>query len=367
MRLSLNTSLTLAGAQAIQSAKRRLKFDPTPSNRIELPSGSKTLSASGSILDSAPASLSSDLALAIAFQQEPRSFNLKSSSNRGDLIKLFSKENDEELRAIRTEGIGDRSIGVTNTTPVEATKLVPLSVTDAYAVKVNQTQVSHDVSTPQEGASNIRKAVLQLASAYIRSNSTATSDDIQSAVDEHLGAGTAELFRLRIQDLGGGDSAIVADQVEYNNLNVEDQSIFDSAYAAVSLLYKPSDLNHSLKGTDISDSLNDLSSLLGMNGAPLVAELRNALNEISDVSSTLDSFYQKALDLGLSDSDLEGLQGIVDQLKNLDSNLTSSFDSNVLVDDFSSKYVSHRYGNAWSADQIEEKAALTANAEFLLK
>jgi hypothetical protein len=377
MRLMIDNYLSLSASRFIENEKRARQHDPDPSQTMDLPKPNPTISARGSVLDFGRPQLSNALSTALALQGPSPSFNLRSNGSASFLAPLNLPADpringlsnvDEELRLTRTEGIGDRSFGVTNTTPVVTPKNLPLSTFDSAIVAFYSNKFFDNFSSPaQDEASKMRGAILNLAQAYVSTNPSATTTELQTAIDSHLGSGTADLFNVRVEDVGDGESQIHADQINYNDLSYDEQQTFYTAQFATDILFGNNSPERTLLGSDISQNLTQLTSLVGERGASLVIDLRNALSQKTDVQQTLNDFLNKTREVGYSSSDDAKIKKLVESLQNADMNVTNGFGANALVDDMTAKYTSGRYGNAWSQDQITETAALTENSLFLNK
>ncbi|MDB5037890.1 MAG: hypothetical protein JWQ35_1418 [Bacteriovoracaceae bacterium] len=372
MSISVGNYWYLRGQSVVANAKRSLQSDVAPSESILPSNPEQVISGKHSMLNRSRGSgLSNVLSSALTLNGGPLQDNVLGGSNfRGSFLSPMNLpldpslnpllDSNTTLRATQTLGFGDRNWGITNTKPIDNPKTFPFSTNDQLELNL----ITDVTSQPENQALNLRGAIFDIAKNFTLTNQNVSQADLQTEIDSHLGSGTAALFGVNVHDQGAGQTTFSINQVEYDRLGSADKQTFDTAVASVNQFYGTVSSNHALSGSDVTDTLNNISSLLGMNGAALVSDLKSSLSQQTDVTQTLNDFYNNAVDLGLSSNDQSQLKSLVQNLQSADSSNVASFDSNALVDNFQYTYSSNRYGLAYDPKTIATYAALTANTLF---
>ncbi|MBN8555941.1 MAG: hypothetical protein J0L93_10890 [Deltaproteobacteria bacterium] len=336
-------STFLNSLRTVEKIKRENRFEATPNALAENISDSTTLaSAMNFQSSSSKTSLSTQLSQALTFS------NFQSS--------------DTQARNYSTKGIGLRDFEASNA-PVLSTESLFRGQENPNPADLTLVNFSEDPN--QSDATQIRSAIFEISKEYLLVNPQSSTDELKDKIDSVLGEGVSDIFNIRIEDLGAGYSAVQADQVETNDLSEVDKDALKAAAVEARENYQTVSVDHALQGDDVNTILNDIQSLLGVQGVDLFEDLKISLSQIGNTSDALAQAEKTAIQINLPKDDQAKLKNLFDQLKNVDQQTMNSFDENILSDDFSMKFASGRYGLAFGSADIAAMAALTDNAEWL--
>lgn len=302
----------------------------------------------------------------------------------GDDAKLeiiqAAKSEDAQRRALATEGVGDRTFGRTNTPAVGA----ELIFENGAVFTPDAMDVSDALTFSAKDLKQIRETVYTIATEYV-SNQLHQVDqghiqpwtpedadrngfpdlhqlkesDVIAAVDSALGEGTSEIFNLRLEDLGGGKTAIKTDQVEQDDLDSDEIAVLQTALTTSNLNFKEVDFKNALTGPDVDQDLRQLGSLLGIEGMPVLEDLKASLRQPSDIKSALKKAADEIDELSLTKEQKQKAAEILNDLHKKNETALASFEKNPLADEIVSVIHTGRYNVAWDSDDIEESAKLT--------
>lgn len=282
----------------------------------------------------------------------------------GTISQIFQLEDpDIKARSLRTSEIGDRAQGQ------EGAKLspTPLLFPLAPLEETDPDRVLKDIEPTQDQISQVRASMIERAQYITSLDPQISEDDLKTSLDAYFGSGTSDLFGVQYQDAGNGKSQVVARQIQWNELSNPERETLNLAVATSEANFEASSTPRNLEGSDIQKALSDLADTLGNEGLPLIEDLKTALQSPGDLSSTLESFKSRAMEMASSENDASRIEMIFNQMDSLDQTRLESFDQNPLADSWTLKVNSNRYANAFSRNEIEEVAALTANTLFLEK
>lgn len=271
------------------------------------------------------------------------------------------KTDDEISRLTAVEGLGDRTLALTNTSEKDVGAIHP------FAITYESASVSTiDYKPTQKDMVELRDAIFSFSKRELLVDPAQSEETFQAAVDSVFGEGVADLFHVRLENRGAGRSEVVIRQLEYADLQTDaEQDIVTSAVVNAQANFKTRTHQISLEGADIDEGVRKLQSALGMEIIPVVENLRAALKSGEGVEEALMDLRSFAEDMNLGADAKSQVDSFIEGIVNLRQNAELQFDANPLFDDTRVKYSSGKFGLAWGSDEIEATAALTANWDFL--